>query len=265
MVSVSEDGTPKGWHRLTPQDLQVYVNEAGTKLIVCGEPADDDEEHSCDYMGCGWSHVLYRADLNDDALAESQEVLNHHMNRLDDAEKERDAAVKLASASQAREALIRHALEAEMYDCANCDDIRDSEEFTSRACRKCSTGNAHRVLKMTEGEAQVEVQKQLTERDMYKGLFDGVCKQRDKFTEMLRERGVEDNEIQDVIASCDFEFTPSPAYDEWKAMRAVVEAAEAVLDKSGPSRPRGLFSICSDPEAVERLKNALAAWKEARP
>jgi hypothetical protein len=190
--------------------------------------------------------------------------------QLAQATQERDEA-------RAREALIRHALEAEMYDCANCDDIRDSKEFTSKACRKCATGNSHRVLKMTETEAQAEVAKQLAERDMYKGLFDGVCKQRDRFTEMLRERGVGDNEIHDVISSFDFEFTPSPAYDEWKAMRAVVEAARKQMDAEAAWLELLSWEDCdiTTPEfevaeqawhqAGRDTREALAAWKEARP
>lgn len=209
----------------------------------------------------------------------TEEIESLIADQLAQVTQERDEA-------RAREALIRHALEAEMYDCANCDDIRDSKEFTSKACKKCATGNSHRVLKMTETEAQAGVAKQLAERDMYKGLFDGVCKQRDRFTEMLRERGVGDNEIHDVIASFDFEFTPSPAYDEWKAMRAVVEAAKRRLEAEWheeAARTRLLHTgenpgwleaseeyreaqlRTKEAAKAERLAiHALAAWKEAR-
>jgi hypothetical protein len=62
---MNDERTPKGWRELNA--YSVYVNQDMTRIIVCGDPQDEDEEecnHNCDYMGCtSVSHVILRADL----------------------------------------------------------------------------------------------------------------------------------------------------------------------------------------------------------
>lgn len=55
-----DDGTPKGWVKVT-----AYTN--GERIVVEGSPMDDDGDeengHNCDQMGCGFAHVLAIADI----------------------------------------------------------------------------------------------------------------------------------------------------------------------------------------------------------
>lgn len=49
---------PEGYHEVK-NVTDVYIKDG--HIIVCGIPAEDDEEHNCDYMGCSSvSHVLFR-------------------------------------------------------------------------------------------------------------------------------------------------------------------------------------------------------------
>ena len=34
--------------------------ESDQWIVITGEPADDDDTHNCDAMGCGWDHVIQR-------------------------------------------------------------------------------------------------------------------------------------------------------------------------------------------------------------
>lgn len=49
---------PEGYHEI--QNVTgVFIK--GGHIVVCGVPAEDDEDHDCDYMGCNSvSHVLFR-------------------------------------------------------------------------------------------------------------------------------------------------------------------------------------------------------------
>ena len=49
---------PDGYHEIK-NVTGVYRKDS--YVVVCGVPDFDDEEHNCDYMGCGSaSHVLFR-------------------------------------------------------------------------------------------------------------------------------------------------------------------------------------------------------------
>jgi len=49
---------PDGYHEIK-NVTGVYRKDG--YVVVCGVPDFDDEEHNCDYMGCGSaSHVLFR-------------------------------------------------------------------------------------------------------------------------------------------------------------------------------------------------------------
>jgi hypothetical protein len=51
---------PEGYIEI--KDIEaVYINEKTKDVIILGQPEEEDESHDCDYMGCGWSHVLIRA------------------------------------------------------------------------------------------------------------------------------------------------------------------------------------------------------------
>lgn len=58
--------TPNGY---TKQNVDVYATPDG-RFVVVGQPArgDDGDEllsHSCDAMGCGQEHVLYRGQCDE--------------------------------------------------------------------------------------------------------------------------------------------------------------------------------------------------------
>lgn len=56
------DFVPKGWIHLKEVDC-AFISEDGTKILLTGYPSEDENDHGhdCDYMGCGWSHVIVRA------------------------------------------------------------------------------------------------------------------------------------------------------------------------------------------------------------
>jgi hypothetical protein len=83
--------------------------------------------------------------------------------------------------------LLRHAIQDEMCDCANCDDVRDAKGFTSDKCMKCTTGAVHRALKATANEAQAEVAGRLHELGFLRDLFKEVVEQRNTLTVQLGE------------------------------------------------------------------------------
>ena len=60
-------GIPEGFTQL--RDVNVYVKPIPESdrhiIIITGDPPEEkegveDDLHNCDYMGCGWEHVLYR-------------------------------------------------------------------------------------------------------------------------------------------------------------------------------------------------------------
>ena len=55
-------GIPPGWRKVF---LAAYTD--GQQVIVTDEGdvglGDDEDDHSCDAMGCGWAHVLARFNL----------------------------------------------------------------------------------------------------------------------------------------------------------------------------------------------------------
>lgn len=57
VIRVRKDTIPKGL-RL----VEAYVTE-NNLLVVLGQPADDDESHNCDAMGCRFCHVIHSAQL----------------------------------------------------------------------------------------------------------------------------------------------------------------------------------------------------------
>lgn len=57
---------PKDWHG----NLEVTAWTNGEVLIIEGAPPDEEEVHHCDEMGCGWMHVLYRANITPEQAAQ---------------------------------------------------------------------------------------------------------------------------------------------------------------------------------------------------
>lgn len=52
---------PNGYRELKNID-SVFISDG--KIVITGEPDEDDESHNCDAMGCtSVSHVIFRADL----------------------------------------------------------------------------------------------------------------------------------------------------------------------------------------------------------
>ena len=60
---VSERNGPPGFRRLEADgEVQVWVSDSA--VVVIGWPLPDPD-HNCDQMGCGFSHVLLRARLEE--------------------------------------------------------------------------------------------------------------------------------------------------------------------------------------------------------
>lgn len=56
---MSEPQTAKS----TIEELAAYVYRTATQIVITGHPDEEDEQHNCDAMGCGYEHVLYRFPL----------------------------------------------------------------------------------------------------------------------------------------------------------------------------------------------------------
>ena len=42
----------------------IYLKEDGS-FVVTGYVEQDDENHNCDEMGCGWEHVIFRGTVSE--------------------------------------------------------------------------------------------------------------------------------------------------------------------------------------------------------
>jgi len=63
----NNDFLPDGFKDLQIEGVALYSD--GKKLVICGEPPENDEEaeiHNCDAMGCNWEHVLMVFDIDDE-------------------------------------------------------------------------------------------------------------------------------------------------------------------------------------------------------
>jgi hypothetical protein len=55
-----------GMWLVPPNDVDFlgFAYVSGGQVVVTGSPDPDDESHNCDAMGCGQSHVVFRAAID---------------------------------------------------------------------------------------------------------------------------------------------------------------------------------------------------------
>ena len=53
---------PNNAYQISRNDIRVYV-QADDTIVITATPHTDDEAHNCDWMGCGWEHVIIRAKI----------------------------------------------------------------------------------------------------------------------------------------------------------------------------------------------------------
>lgn len=74
-IRVNKTCIPKG-----AKLVEAYLTER--EVIVMGQPREDDHEHNCDAMGCGFSHVLYRFNLPGGAKNDPKGLNRHWLRNV---------------------------------------------------------------------------------------------------------------------------------------------------------------------------------------